>query len=176
VSTDDAAAAGNGDFGTSPFFWRGSQASHNLLVITIVGVSDAKAQEQIEKLGADLFTCHLGPFPRRALPRASFAKLPYMSANGRALAEARNLKPHGSSYGVGEQRFKAFGERPRQVPTAGWSILYRLKSADGCTLALIEPSSRADRAFNPTYRPEHIWVSATSHRNTSGERKPHGIT
>jgi hypothetical protein len=32
----------------------------------------------------------------------------------------------------------------------GWSILYRLRSADGRTLALIEPSSQADRAFNPT--------------------------
>jgi hypothetical protein len=81
-----------------------------------------------------------------------------------------------SSYGVGEPRFKAFGERPRQSPTAGWSILYRLRSADGRTLALIEPSSQADLAFNPTCRSEPIWVSVTSHRNTSGERKPHGIT
>jgi hypothetical protein len=78
--------------------------------------------------------------------------------------------------GVGEPRFKAFGERPRQSPTAGWSILYRLLSADGRILASIEPSSQADRAFNPTYRPEPIWVSVTSHRNTSAERKPHGIT
>jgi hypothetical protein len=45
------------------------------------GVSGAKAQERIEK-GAELFTCRLGAFPRRALPTASFAKLPYMSANG----------------------------------------------------------------------------------------------
>jgi hypothetical protein len=69
VSTDDtattAATAGNGDFGTSPFFG-GSQASHNLLVTTVVGVSGAKAQERIEKLGAELFTCRLGAFPRRA--------------------------------------------------------------------------------------------------------------
>ncbi len=45
VSTDDTATAtaGNGDFGTSPFFG-GSQASHNLLVATLFGVSDAKAQ------------------------------------------------------------------------------------------------------------------------------------
>src|SRR6266436_5288537 len=75
------ATAGNGDFGTSPFFG-GSQASHNLLVTTLFGVSDAKAQGRIEKLGAELFTCRLGAFPRRALPRASFAKLPCMSANG----------------------------------------------------------------------------------------------
>jgi hypothetical protein len=67
VSTDDtattAATAGNGDFGTLPFFG-GSQASHNLLVTTIVGVSGAKAQEQIKKLGSDLFTCRLGAFRR----------------------------------------------------------------------------------------------------------------
>jgi hypothetical protein len=37
----------------------------------------------------------------------------------------------------------------RQSPTAGWSILFRLQSTDGRTLALIEPSSQADRAFNP---------------------------
>jgi hypothetical protein len=47
VSTDDtattAATAGNGDFGTSPFFG-GSQASHNLLVTILLGVSGAKAQ------------------------------------------------------------------------------------------------------------------------------------
>src|SRR6266446_7599385 len=47
VSTDDtattAATAGNGDFGTSPFFG-GSQASHNLPVTTVAGVSGAKAQ------------------------------------------------------------------------------------------------------------------------------------
>jgi hypothetical protein len=61
-------------------------------------------------------------------------------------------------------------------PPPRWSILYRLRSADGRTLALIEPSSQADLAFNPTYRPEPNWVSVTSHRNTSGERKPHGIT
>ena len=48
---------------------------------------------------------------------------------------------------VGEPRFKAFGERPPHSPTARWSILYRLRSADGRTLALIEPSSQADRAF-----------------------------
>jgi hypothetical protein len=69
VSTDDtattAATAGNGDFGTSPFFG-GSQASHNLLVATVFGVSGAKAQGRIEKLGAELFTCRLGAFPRRA--------------------------------------------------------------------------------------------------------------
>jgi hypothetical protein len=85
VSTDDtattAATAGNGDFGTSRFFG-GSQASHNLLVTIVVGVSGAKAQERIEKLGAELFTCRLGALPLRALPTASFAKLPYMSANG----------------------------------------------------------------------------------------------
>jgi hypothetical protein len=94
------------------------------------------------------------------------------------LCAGPSVKPQtgGSSYGVGEPRFKAFGERPRQSPTAGWSILYRLRSADGRTLTLIEPSSQADRAFNPTYRPEPIWVSVTSHRNTSGERRPHGIT
>src|SRR5258708_6181703 len=39
---------------------------------------------------------------------------------------------------------------PRQSPTAGWSILYRLRSTEVRTLALIEPSSQADRAFNPT--------------------------
>jgi hypothetical protein len=78
--------------------------------------------------------------------------------------------------GDGELRFKAFGERASPSPTAGWSILHRLRSTDGRTLALIEPSSQADRAFNPTYRPQPIWVSATSHRNTSGERKSHGIT
>ncbi len=38
-------------------FFGGSQASHNLLVTTVVGVSGAKAQERIEKLGAELFTC-----------------------------------------------------------------------------------------------------------------------
>jgi hypothetical protein len=81
VSTDDTATAGNGDFGASPFFG-GSQASRNLLVRGVAGVSGAKAQERIEKLGAELFTCRLGAFPRRALPTASFAKLPYMSANG----------------------------------------------------------------------------------------------
>jgi hypothetical protein len=67
VSTDDtattAATAGNGEFGTSPFFG-GSQASQNLLVTTVAGVSGAKAQEQIKKLGTDLFTCRLGAFPR----------------------------------------------------------------------------------------------------------------
>jgi hypothetical protein len=87
VSTDDTATtaatatAGNGDFGTSPFFG-GSQASRNLLVTTVVGASGAKAQEQIKKLGAELFTCRLAAVPRRVLPRASFAQLPYMSANG----------------------------------------------------------------------------------------------
>ena len=47
VSTDDtattAATAGNGEFGTSPFFG-GSQASHNLLVTILPGVSGAKVQ------------------------------------------------------------------------------------------------------------------------------------
>ena len=58
-----------------------------------------------------------------------------------------------------------------------WVVNFiQTRSTDGRTLGLIEPSSQADRAFNPTYRPEPIWVSVTSHRNTSGERKPHGIT
>jgi hypothetical protein len=85
VSTDDtattAATAGNGDFGTSPFFG-GSQAGHNLLVTTVVACRAPRRKGRIEKLGAELFTCRLSAFPRRALPRASFAQLPYMSANG----------------------------------------------------------------------------------------------
>jgi hypothetical protein len=63
VSTDDTATAGNGDFGTSPFLGGLRQAT-NLLVKTVVGASGAKAQEQIKKLGTDLFTCRLGAFPR----------------------------------------------------------------------------------------------------------------
>ena len=88
VSTDDTAttAAANGDFGTSPFFG-GSQASHNLLVTNyLLGVSDAKTQgpdrEIRRRIIYELLTCPLGGFPRPALPRASVAQLPYMSANG----------------------------------------------------------------------------------------------
>ncbi len=36
--------------------------------------------------------------------------------------------------GVGGPRFKAFGERPRQSPTAGGSILYRLRAPMGAHL------------------------------------------
>jgi len=93
-----------------------------------------------------------------------------------ARSQARNLEPLGSSYGVGEPRFKAFGERPRQSPTLGGQFYTDSGRPMGAHLTLIEPSSQADRAFNPTYWPEPIWVSVTPHRNTSGERKPHGIT
>ena len=85
VSTDDtattAATAGNGDFGTSPFFG-GSQASHNLPVTTVVGVSGAKAQGPDREIKRRIIYLPSGRVSRRALPRASFAQLPYISANG----------------------------------------------------------------------------------------------
>jgi hypothetical protein len=65
VSTDDtattAATAGNGDFGTSPFFWRLSGKRQ----LNYLGCRAPRRKGRIEKLGAELFTCRLGAFPRR---------------------------------------------------------------------------------------------------------------
>jgi hypothetical protein len=119
VSTDDtattAATAGNGDFGTSPFFG-GSQASHNLLVTILLGVSGAKAQGPDREIRRRIIYLPSGRVSPASIAKSEFRPSCLMSANGRAPAQARNIKPDGSSYRVGEPRFKAFGERPCQVP------------------------------------------------------------
>src|SRR6266852_5142970 len=72
VSTDDtattAATAGNGDFGTSPFFG-GSQANHNLLVTILFGVSGAKAQGPDREI-----RCRIIYLPSGRVSPASIAK------------------------------------------------------------------------------------------------------
>jgi len=75
VSTDDtattAATAGNGDFGTSPFFG-GSQASHNLLVTTLVGVSGAKAQGPDREIRRRIIYLPFGPVSPASIAKSEF--------------------------------------------------------------------------------------------------------
>lgn len=127
---------------------------------TGIGTSTGAAAEQVTEPDWSLV---LGdPMPPYLVPSAFERTVVCLIDNPNSQAQishARTLHQEG------------FGREASPVPTAGWSILYRLLSADGRVLALIEPSSQADRAFNPTYRPEPIWVSVTSHRNSSGERK-----
>jgi len=79
VSTNDtattAATAGIGDFG----MFGGSEASHNLLASTVVGVSGAKAQERTEKLGAELFTCRLS-ISSTSIANSEFRQIDWVGA------------------------------------------------------------------------------------------------
>jgi len=62
-----------------------------------------------------------------------------------ARAQARNLKPDGSSYGVGEPRFKAFGERASPVPHRWVVNFIQTPVGRWAHTWLIEPSSQADQ-------------------------------
>jgi hypothetical protein len=102
VSTDDttAATAGNGDFGTSPFFG-GSQASHNLLVTILGGVSDAKAQGPDREIRRRIIYLPSGRVSPASIAKSEFRPVAlYVSKSPNALFVAG--QQNGGNWGNGD--------------------------------------------------------------------------